>query len=186
MTPGMLGAKPACCVYLLDVNDSEPMVRPWKPPRKPMKRGRPRDVARELDRRFDGFGARLAEEAHHRFAHRRERGQAFRERRHALVPEVARDVQELGGRLLHGAHDFRMRVPGRAHRDAGGEVEEPVAVDVPDLRAPAVRHDERVVARVRRRADGDVARDHGARLRSGQLGLQVNVSGGGFLDGRHR
>jgi hypothetical protein len=37
----MVGAKPFCCVYLLEVNESEPMVRPWNPPRKPMKRGRP-------------------------------------------------------------------------------------------------------------------------------------------------
>jgi len=37
----MLGKKPFCCVYLLDVNDSEPMVLPWKPPRNPMNRPRP-------------------------------------------------------------------------------------------------------------------------------------------------
>jgi hypothetical protein len=36
VTPGIDGAKPFCCVYLLDVNESEPIVRPWKPPRKPM------------------------------------------------------------------------------------------------------------------------------------------------------
>jgi hypothetical protein len=36
----MVGAKPDCWVYLLDVNDSEPMVRPWKPPRNPMNLGR--------------------------------------------------------------------------------------------------------------------------------------------------
>ena len=41
VTPGIEGKKPFCCVYLLEVNDSEPIVRPWKPPRKPMKRPRP-------------------------------------------------------------------------------------------------------------------------------------------------
>ena len=38
--PGMVGKKPACWVYLLDVIDSEPIVRPWKPPRKAMMRPR--------------------------------------------------------------------------------------------------------------------------------------------------
>ena len=37
----MVGKKPLCWVYLLEVKASEPIVRPWKPPRKPMKRGRP-------------------------------------------------------------------------------------------------------------------------------------------------
>jgi hypothetical protein len=41
VTPGIVGKKPFCCVYLLEVNDSEPIVRPWKPPRKPMNRPRP-------------------------------------------------------------------------------------------------------------------------------------------------
>jgi len=41
VTPGIVGAKRRCCVYLLEVKASEPIVRPWKPPRKPMKRLRP-------------------------------------------------------------------------------------------------------------------------------------------------
>jgi hypothetical protein len=102
---------------------------------------------------------------------------------HPLVPVIARDVQELRGRLLHRAHDLRMGVPRRADRDAGREIKKAIAVDVPDFGSAAMRHDERVVARIRRRAHARVARDHGPRLGSGQLGLQMNVSHGGFLDG---
>ena len=39
-------------------------------------------------------------------------------------------MQELARGFLHRLHDARMRVAGRADRDVGGEVEEPVAVDV--------------------------------------------------------
>ena len=93
----------------------------------------------------------------------------------SLVPVVARDVQELRGRLLHRGDDLRMRVAGRADRDAGREIEEPVAIHVPGLGAAAMRHHERIIARVRRRDDPGVALDHRAGLRPGQLGLDVRV-----------
>jgi hypothetical protein len=57
-------------------------------------------------------------------------------------------VQELGSRLLHGAHDFGMRVASRADSNACSEIEEAIAVDIPDLGAPAMGHDERIVARI--------------------------------------
>ena len=50
-----------------------------------------------------------------------------------VLPVVARDVQEVFRGTLHRLHDLRVRVPGAAHGDAGGEVEEAVAVDVPDF-----------------------------------------------------
>ncbi len=72
--------------------------------------------------------------------------------------------------------------PVRAHGDAGDEVEEAVAVDVPDLGAAAVRHHERIVARVRGRDDRSVAREHGPGLRAGEFGLDVRVRHGGLLE----
>ena len=171
----MVGKKPACCVYLLEVSDSEPIVRPWKLPRKAMMRAALRHVARELQRALDRLRAGLAEEAHARLADRHDRGEALGERGHLLVPVVARDVQELAGRVLHRLHDARVRVAGRADRDAGREIEEAVAVDVPGLRALAVRDHERVVARVGGRGDLRVALDHGAGLRARQVHLDVRV-----------
>ena len=75
--------------------------------------------------------------------------------------------RNLSGGVLHRLHHLRMRVAGAAHRDAGGEVEEAVAVDVPDFGAAAVRHHERIVARIRGRDHLGVARDH-ARAPSGR------------------
>ena len=134
------------------------------------------DVARELERAFDGLGAGLAEEAHGRLAERRSLRDALAEPDHFLVPEIARDVHELAGRLADGGDHLRMRVAGRAHRDAGAEIEEAVAVDVPHFRAAAMRHHERIVARIGRRDHRLVARNHGTRLGAGQLGLDMGVT----------
>ena len=64
-------------------------------------------------------------------------------------------------------------MPGRADGDAGGEVEEAVAVDVGDDHARPGLRDERVGARQRRAGDGLVAGDDRARLWAGQLGDDV-------------
>jgi hypothetical protein len=110
----------------------------------------PGDIARQLDRRLDRLGAGLAQEAHRRLAHGCDARQAFAEPDHLLVPVVAGDMQELFGGALHRPDDLRMRVAGAAHRDAGGEVEEAIAVDVPHFRPAAVRHHEGIVARIGR------------------------------------
>jgi hypothetical protein len=87
-------------------------------------------------------------------------------------------MQELLGGLLYYRHDLRMGVAGRTDRDAGGEVEETVAVDVPGLGAAAMRHHERIVARIRRRDHLGIARDHGLRLGAGEIGLDMVVAHG--------
>ena len=133
----------------------------------------PGDVARQLQRAFHRLGAGLADEAHRRFAQRRHGGEAFAQPGHLLVPVVAGDVQEFRGGILHRLDHLRVRMAGGAHRDAGHEVEEAVAVHVPHLGAAAVRHHERVVARVRGRDHLGVAGDHRQRLRAGQGGLDV-------------
>ena len=53
------------------------------------------------------------------------------------------------------------------------EVEEAIAVDVPHFGALAVRHDERIVARIGRRLDGDGTLEHGFGLRAGQRRADV-------------
>jgi hypothetical protein len=58
-------------------------------------------------------------------------------------------VQQLGRLILDGGDDLRMTVSGRGHGDAGGEVEEEVAVHVLDDGAAAALRDERIDARVR-------------------------------------
>jgi len=133
-------------------------------------------VARELDRALDRFRAGLADEAHPRLADRRDLRQSLGKSREVLVPVVARDVQELSGGLLHRLDDRGVRVAGGADCDAGSEVEEAVAVDVPDLGAAAMRHHERIVARVRRRNDLDVAFEDGASLGAWQFGPDVLVA----------
>jgi hypothetical protein len=58
-------------------------------------------------------------------------------------------VDELFGLILDGLNHGRVAVAGGAHRNAGGEVEIAVAIDIPDFGAAATIHDKRIVARVR-------------------------------------
>ncbi len=133
----------------------------------------PRDVARELERGLDTLRPRLAEEAHRRLVHGRKRRQPLAEAHLALVPVVRAHVQEALGGVLDRGHHVRVRVAGRGHGDAGGEVQEAVAVDVPGFDPLAVRDHERVLARVGRRHDAKVALDDRARLRPRQLAADV-------------
>ena len=66
------------------------------------------------------------------------------------MPVVAGNVQKLFGCRFDRRDDIRMAVAGRAHGDAGGEIDEAVAIDVPDFRALAMAHDEGIVARIGR------------------------------------
>jgi hypothetical protein len=76
-------------------------------------------------------------------------------------------VQELLRLIGDRLDDVRMGVAGRGHRDAGGAVEEGVAVDVLDRGARSARDDQRIVTRVGRGDSPGVALDDGARLRTG-------------------
>ena len=75
--------------------------------------------------------------------------------------------------ILDGLHHRGVAVAGAANRDARREIQEAVAVDVPDLRALAVRHHERIVARIGRRDHQRIARQQLARFGSRQIGLDV-------------
>ena len=66
------------------------------------------------------------------------RREALGQRDHVLVVEVgAGHVDQLAGLLLDGGDDFGMAMAGGVDGDAGGEVEELVAVDVFDANAAA-------------------------------------------------
>ncbi len=134
-------------------------------------------VTRELQRRLDRFGPGVAEERPHvagAFGHRHDRRHFLGELHLRLVIEVrARHVQVLLRLVGNRFDDVGMRVPGARDRDAGGAVEEQVAVDVLDDGALAAGHDEGIVARVGRRHAGLVARDDGGGLRAGQGHLDI-------------
>src|SRR5258708_3381530 len=82
-------------------------------------------------------------------------------------------MQKTIGGILDGLNHHRMAVAGAAHRDTGGKIQKAVAVDVPNLRPLTVRHDEGIVARIRRRDDECVARKQLTSLGAGQIGLDV-------------
>ncbi len=131
------------------------------------------DVARQLQGALDRLGAALAHEYLHRLAHRIELVDAFRQTCHALVPVIARDVQKIVGGALDRLHHRRVSMTGAAHRDAGGEIQKSIAVDIPDLRAASPGHDERIVARVGGRTHGTIACHQCPGLGSRQLSADV-------------
>ena len=101
-------------------------------------------IAGELEGALDGLGAGVAVVEAVRAGHGRDGGEALGEGRRVFVVEVgAGHVDELGGLLLDGGDDLRMAMAGRDDGDAGGEVEELVAVDVFDADAAAAFGDQR-------------------------------------------
>ncbi len=125
----------------------------------------------ELDRRLDDLGAGVAEVGPGPAAgDRRDLGDPLARLGVDRQVEVARaEVEEVAGLLLDRPDDRRVGMAGRVHRDAGGEVEEEVAVDVLDRQAVAADGDDRVGARQARRRPGLVVGHVGAGLRAGQL-----------------
>src|SRR5713101_6898758 len=59
---------------------------------------------------------------------------------------------------------------GAADGDAGGKIQEPIAVNVPDFDTTTMRHHERVLARIRGRYHFGVAGQECSRFGSGQFG----------------
>src|SRR5262249_60333092 len=85
---------------------------------------------------------------------------------------VIRDVQELAGLAADGVHHRRVAVAEAVHRDAGEEVEIPLAVDVPH-RHPLAAGDGERLARVEADLVGgiageDVVTRHGETPRAAQ------------------
>ena len=57
------------------------------------------------------------------------------------------------GLLLDGFDHLGMAVTGGNDRDAGGKIQEAVAIHIPHLATPPVIHDQRITARVGGRDD---------------------------------
>jgi hypothetical protein len=66
----------------------------------------------------------------------------------AIVEVGPRHVQQFGRLVLDSGDDLRVAMPGGGDGDAGGEVEEAVAIDVFDDGSTAALDDQRVDARV--------------------------------------
>ena len=151
-------------------------MRPWNPPRKAMNRGRAGGVARQLQRRFHGFGAGIGEEGHRRSVDRVEFLHDLGEPHLAFVPVVGGDVQKSLCRFLDGGDHGGMAVPGGAHGDPGGEIDEAVAVHVPDFGAATMTDRERVVAHIGMSDYAAVAVNQCPGFRAGECGLDVGVA----------
>ena len=129
---------------------------------------------RELDRRLDDLGPGVAEIGAHAARDRRDPRQLAADLGVDRQVEVRRrEMDQLGRLLLDRGHDLRMRVTGRVDRDAGGEIEEEVAVDVLDDEAVAADRDDRVGTREAGRGPRLVELDVGPCLRPGKLGDDV-------------
>ena len=104
--PRAASRNPLRCTALLAVSESEPIVRPWKQPWKAMNLSRPRVIAGELHRRFDGLGAGIAEIDALGVVAWSDRREFLGEIDHALVIEIrAGHVDQVGGLLLDRGDD---------------------------------------------------------------------------------
>ena len=109
----------------------------------------PRVILRQLDGRFDGLRARVAEIHFLRFLAWSDGGEAFGEFHEVRNVKIgARNVNQLGGLLLNGLDHARMAMSRRHHGDARGKIQKLVAVHVFDYRAAALLRHERIAARV--------------------------------------
>ena len=119
-------------------------------------------LARELDRRLDGFGARVHRQRH---LHARERAELGQERAHLIVVHGARRQREAPGLLDERRDDARMAMALVQRRVRADAVEVAAPFDVPNPNALAAADDDGQ-RRVIRRADALGLGDDGARCRS--------------------
>jgi hypothetical protein len=93
----------------------------------------------------------------------------------AMVEFMENEVG-VGADTANGLTKTAILPAGPPSRPKGGiekEIQKAVGVDVPNFRALAVRHDERIIARIGRRDDERVAGKQFAGLGAGQIGLDV-------------
>ena len=119
-----------------------------------MKHGAAGVVAAELHRGFDGLGAGVGEEDLLVEVAGGDAAEGFGQFDGFGQIEVgARHVDKLLGLLLDGLHYVGVGVACGEHGDAGREVDEAVAVDVPDMAALAVVHHKGIRAGIGGRDD---------------------------------
>jgi len=136
-------------------------------------------VPGQLQGALNGFCSGVAVVEAMRPRHGCHGGEPLRQRDHAFVVEVgARHVDQLGGLLLDGLDDLRMTVAGGGDGDAGGEVEELVAVHVFDPGAAAAFGYQRIATCVGGGDPAVVGFHDGARFRSGQWSGDAGGKGG--------
>ena len=141
--------------------------------------GRPTRVrARELDRVLDRLRPRVEEGGLGGAAERRDRDQALGK----LDVDLVRDHREVGvgearELLLRGLDDPGVRVPHVEHADPAGEVDERVAVDVGEGRAPRFGGDDRQVDRERVGDDARLPLEDLLRARPRNAGTELDAAG---------
>jgi hypothetical protein len=154
------------------VSDTEPPVE--RPQERDDVRAARRE-ARELDRRLDSLRAAVAQVGPGTTAGDR---RALRQAAADLgvdgqIEVRCAEVEQLARLLPDRPDDRGMGVAGGVDRDAGGEVQEQVAVDVLDGQALATDRHDRIGARQARRRPGLVEGDVVASLGAGDLGDDV-------------
>ena len=133
-------------------------------------------IARQFQRALDRLRAGVAVVDLVRPGHGSDLRQPLGERHHALVVKVgARHVDQFARLLLNGGDDLGMAVTGGGHGDAGGEIEEFVAVHVFDDDAAAALGDHRVGTRVGRRNVLVIARENALGVGAGDGGVDLGA-----------
>ncbi len=143
-------------------------------------------IAREFQGAFDGFGSGVSVINFVWALHGRDRRQALGEGHERLVIKIGtRHVDQFAGLLLNGGDDVGMAMSGGGHGDAGGEIEELVAIDIFDDNAASALGHERIGTRVGGRDIFFIARKNalgvGPGKRGDELGAdELGVDGRGF------
>ncbi len=124
---------------------------------------------RKLEGGFDGFGTAVGKEDLLVGRAGSDGCELFHQLDHGRVVEIAAtDVDEIRGLGLDGGDDLGMAVAGGADGDAGGEVEEAIAIDVFDDAAEGALDDEGVLAGVRGGTEAFIAIDELAGAGAGE------------------
>ena len=133
-------------------------------------------IAGQFQRGFHRLRPRIAVVNLVRTRHGRDLRQPLGQRNHALVVKIrSRHVDQFARLLLNGGDHVGMAMPGRSNGDAGGEVEEFVAVHVRDHDAAAALGYQRVGACIRRRNVFLIARENALGIGAGQGGLDFGA-----------
>ena len=138
-------------------------------------------IARQLQSALDSFGARVSVINLVRPRHRRDLRKPLGQRHHALVVKVgARHVDQFARLLLNGGNHFRMAMAGRGHGNAGGKIEELVAIHIFDHNAASALGNHRIRARVGRGNVFFIARENAQGIRARNRSLELGAGGQSF------
>jgi hypothetical protein len=143
---------------------------PVKAAQKSHELGSPRVIPGELERGFDRFRPRVAEEHAPRPSPGRQSCQLLGQLHHVGVVEIgARHVDEPGRLLLDRFHYARMAVACGDHRDARVQIQKAIPVHVHYDGALATFRHQGIGSRIGRRQHRVIALDPRARPRAGKL-----------------